>query len=174
MNVSRGIMAILALAVLASCGGYERDIGLRDLRTNRGTPEEFAIVPRKQLELPETLNQLPQPTPGAANRTDQTPLGDAVAALGGNPSRLTVASVSASDGALLSSAGRFGTQGNIREVLAEEDLEFRKRRSIFTWKLFKEDEYNNAYRRERLDAGEELLRFRRLGVPTPSAPPAAN
>lgn len=174
MTMSRGIMAVMALAMLASCAGYERDVGLRDLRTNRGTPEEFAIVPRKPLEIPETLNQLPTPAPGAVNRTDQTPLGDAVAALGGNPARLALTAVPAADSAFVGRTGRFGRDGNIRDVLAAEDLDFRKRRSLFSWKLFKEDEYNRAYRRQRLDAGAELQRFRRLGIQTPSAPPAAN
>lgn len=161
------------VAALTACGGYERDITLHDLRTNRGTPEEFAIEPKKPLLAPESLAALPTPTPGGANRTDQTPRQDAVAALGGNPSRLTpTAGVPAGDGALVNHASRLGRDGNVRADLATEDLEFRKRKSRFSWRLFKEDEYNRAYRRESLDPYGTLNASRRAGARTPTAPPA--
>ena len=80
------LVAIVAVLGLAACS--ERDITLHDLRTNSGQPEEFSIVPNKPLQTPESYSALPAPTPGGANRTDQTPLKDAVAALGGNPARL--------------------------------------------------------------------------------------
>lgn len=166
------VLFFLGLMVLAACG--ERTPELRDLSTNRSTPEEFSIVPNKPLELPETYSQLPQPTPGGTNRTAQTPLADAVASLGGNPARLSETGVPASDSALLSSATRLGRAGDIRETLAQEDRAFRQRRSLFTWQIVNKDRYNRVYSSQRLDADLELLRFRRAGVRTPSAPPDAN
>ncbi|MFZ5964554.1 DUF3035 domain-containing protein [Thalassococcus sp. BH17M4-6] len=166
------LVILVGLTALAACG--DREPRLRDMSTNRSTPEEFSIVPNKPLQLPETLAQLPAPTPGGANRTDQTPQADAVASLGGNPARLNRSGgIPANDGALVRAAGRFGTQSDIRRTLAEEDLAFRKRKSLFSWQLFKEDQYNRAYRAQRLDAEEELLRWRRGGRRTPSAPPDA-
>ncbi len=173
MTSRRPVLTLTALGLavfLAGCG--ERDISLRMIRNAGDGPEEFGIVPTKPLELPSELSSLPQPTPGAANRTDQRPVEDAVAALGGNPARVRPqGGVPTGDSALIASVSRFGRDGNIRADLAEEDLEFRRRKSLFTWKIVPEDEYNEAYRRQRLDPYNELNRFRRAGVRTPAAPP---
>ena len=87
-------LIILALVALTACGSRQdtadRDTNLRQLRNPSGTPEEFSIVPSKPLQAPESLSELPNPTPGGENRTDQTPLKDAVAVLGGSPARLNV------------------------------------------------------------------------------------
>ena len=171
MTVRLGVL-LLAMVAMAACSN--RDIRLRDMSTNRSTPEEFAIVPYKPLAQPESFAALPPPTPGGANRTDQTPLADAVAVLGGNPARLnSQGGIPAGEAALVQSASRYGVDGNIRQVLAEEDLAFRKRRSLFNWRLIKDDEYNKAYDPQRLDAAAVLWRYRNAGAQTPSAPPDA-
>lgn len=162
------------LAVVSACGGgRERDITLHDMRTNQRSPEEFSILPAKPLSEPESYTALPAPTPGGVNRTDQTPNADAVAVLGGNPARLTTGS-GGSDATLLSYAGRYGTDPNIRADLAAKDLELRKRGSRFTWSIVPRDDYRRAYRRYILNPYTELARFRKMGVPTPSAPPASD
>ncbi len=166
------LVAGLALVGLTACSGEGRDITLHDLRTNSGKPEEFSIVPNKPLEQPENYRELPPPTPGGANRTDQTPLKDAVALLGGNPSRLDAGDgVPRGDGAIINQASRFGRDPGIRQELAAEDLAFRKRNSLFTWSLVPQDDYKRAYRRQALDPYAWLERFRRAGARTPSAPP---
>ena len=171
MTKPRIVILLGFLGLAAACGRYERDITLHDLRTNQRQPEEFSILPVKPLEQPENYAALPSPTPGASNRTDPTPLADAVAALGGNPARLSAAGAPVSDGALVNQASRFGRAGDIREVLAAEDLEFRKRRSIFTWAIVPRDEYYRAYRRQALDPYKVLWRYRNGSVRTPAAPP---
>lgn len=167
---------ILALVVLTACGSRQdtgnEQTNLKQLRNVTGAPEEFSIVPNKPLETPESFTELPQPTPGAANRTDQTPLKDAVAALGGNPSRLDPQpGAPRSDQALIARASRFGRDVTIREDLAEADLAFRKRRSLFNWRLVPTDTYNRAYRSQTLDPYNTLDAARRGGALTPSAPP---
>ncbi len=169
-------LLILALMALTACGTrqdtVDRDTNLRQLRNPSGTPEEFAIVPPKPLEVPETLAQLPQPTPGGENRTDQTPLKDAVAALGGAPSRLDPQpGIGAGDQALVAQVSRFGRQPDIREDLAVADQAFRERRSLFNWRLVPEDTYNRIYRPQTLDPYASLEAARRAGALTPSAPP---
>lgn len=170
------ILIILALMTLTACGTRQdttdRDTNLRQLRNASGAPEEFSIVPPQPLEMPETLAELPPPTPGGSNRTDQTPLRDAVAALGGNPSRLDPgAGIGAGDQALVARASRFGVQPDIRQELAAADQAFRERRSLFNWRLVPQDTYNRIYRAQTLDPYASLEAARRAGALTPSAPP---
>jgi hypothetical protein len=68
------------MVTLAACGG-KGDPQLMNLRTGQG-PDEFAIVPPKALEMPESLSDLPEPTPGGFNRTDQNPEADAASCAG--------------------------------------------------------------------------------------------
>lgn len=170
----RAVSSILLMISLAhGLSGCSERSGLRDLRDPSAGPEEFSILPTKELEAPDTYAQLPAPTPGQANLTDPNPHADAVAALGGNPARLTSGGVPRSDGALVASASRYGVPGNIRETTTNEDAEYRKRRGRFTnIRLFKTDRYAQVYKRQSLDPHAKLNTYRRAGVKTPTAPPA--
>ena len=160
-------IVVLTLAV-AGCSNR----GLMDMRTNSEGPDEFLILPAKELTVPENLAALPTPTPGGANRTDQNPVGDAVIALGGRSEALVPQGVPASDGALVAQASRYGVPGNIRQDLAEADAEFRRRQRRGTRiRLFPVDRYQQAYRRDAIDPFVEAERYRRSGLQTPSAPP---
>jgi len=162
-------LCLLAALTLSACG---ENRGLRDLRDPAAGPEEFSILPTKNLEVPDSYSVLPAPTPGQANLVDPNPKADAVAALGGNPARLNDTGVPRSDGALIASTSRFGVPGNIRETTSAEDAEFRKRRGRFTnIRLFKTDSYAQVYKREILDSGQTLNTYRRAGRKTPTAPP---
>ena len=163
-----------AMALSACSFGGERDVRpLHDLRNNSGEPEEFAIVPNKPLTLPQSFAELPTPTPGGSNRTDQTPKADAVAALGGNPARLEVGNgIGAGDSALVQQASRFGRDQQIRGTLAGEDVDHRRRKGRFTWSIVPDDDYDRAYRREKLDPWAWLRKYRQAGARTPSAPPS--
>ncbi|WP_323766462.1 DUF3035 domain-containing protein [Antarctobacter sp.] len=167
------LVAIIGMGVLASCAVVDRDKPLRDFRSNNGEPEEFAIVPNKPLVQPQSYSDLPPPTPGASNRTDQTPKADAVAALGGIPARLAVRAegVPAGDTALIQRASRFGRDPNVRQDLAQTDAKFRRSKSIFNWSIVPQDDYYKAYRRETLDAYRWLNIYRRAGAKTPTPPP---
>lgn len=165
--------ACVAAALLAGCGGSGTP-ELMNLRSTAQGPDEFAILPTKTLSMPTDLSALPAPTPGGTNRTDPTPAADAVAALGGNPARLSGGGIAPADGALVAQTGRFGTSGNIRAELAAEDLEFRRKNDgRFFERLFSTNVYFRAYRPMSLNQQAELERWRRLGVPTPAAPPSA-
>lgn len=168
----RALLLIAVLAV-AACSGDQRDISLRDLRSFTGGPDEFSIIPGKELQTPKDLSTLPAPTPGGSNLTDQDPLGDAVTALGGKASaRKPGNGIPAADSALIAHAGRNGVPSDIRESLAAKDEAFRRRQSRFTkLRLVKVDRYTQAYKREQLDAQATLKWWRRQGVATPTAPP---
>ena len=172
MRLRIAILAITAMG-LSACSGYERDIRLRDVTSMSPGPDEFGILPGKPLQEPTSFTELPTPTPGSANLTDQNPLADGVAALGGRPDRLENKGVPAGDGALVRHASRNGVDPNVRTELAAQDEDFRKRKSRFTRiRIVRQDLYNKVYKRETLNARREWNRYRRAGARTPSAPPA--
>lgn len=163
-------IAVLAFLALGACS--DKDPQLMRVGTPGDGPDEFAILPTKPLENPTNYASLPAPTPGGANRTDPTPTADAVAALGGKPSRLNSAGVAQSDSTVVSYATRYGVTSNIRPILASEDLEYRRKnnaRLLERW--FNISVYFKAYEKMSLDQQAELARFRKAGIPTPSAPP---
>lgn len=161
------LIALIPLA-LAACSNQ----GLRDLRSSSDGPDEFMIQPVKPLESPDNYATLPAPTPGKANLTDRSALNEGVQAFGGRPQSADVG-IPASDGALVRHASRNGVSANIREELAETDAKFRKRKARFTqFRIVPVDRYNQAYKRQALDADKEARRWRRAGARTPSAPPA--
>lgn len=161
------MVAVLALtAALGACGGGSPD--LMSVASSGEGPDEFGVLPNKPLQRPEDLGALPPPTPGGENRGDLTPAADAVVALGGRPGAGPAA------GALVAHAGRYGVSPRIRGTLAAEDFAFRQANDgRLLERLFNTNIYFRAYRPQSLDQYQELERFRRAGVRTPAAPPAA-
>lgn len=171
MQAARGALAIAGIAVLtlAACGG---DANLIRMRSTGNGPDEFATVPQQPLQMPPSLNDLPTPTPGGANRTDLNPSAEAIAALGGNPN--AARTIPSSDAAIVANAGRYGTETGVRGTLAAEDREFRSNnRGRFLNRLFGTTTYYDAYGNEILDPNSELGQWRATGRRTPAAPPAA-
>jgi hypothetical protein len=168
-RIRTGIMAGAALAMLGACAPRE-PILMHAAQTHRG-PDEFAILPTRPLESPPDFNSLPPPAPGGRNLVDPDPRADAYAALGG---RAQAAGVPAADAALLAHTTRHGVDPGIREQLAAEDLEFRRRnRGRILERLFGVNVYHRAYgRAQGLDQDTELERWRAVGRRTPAAPPA--
>lgn len=161
----RVTLLVLMTATMAACSTGTPS--LMNLRNTESGPDEFAIVPTNELQLPADRSALPPPTVGGANRADPTPEADAIAALGGN-----IARANANAGELVSHASRFGVASDIRGTLAAEDLEFRSRNGgRVLERLFNNTVYFRAYRAQSLDRYAELERLRRSGVQTPSAPP---
>ncbi|MCO4848476.1 MAG: DUF3035 domain-containing protein [Yoonia sp.] len=169
--MQKAILAIFGALALAACSAGERP--LHDMRSSTGGPDEFSVMPVAALELPDTFT-LPTPTPGASNRTDADPKGDAIAALGGNRAARSAGGIPAADAALVARAGRNGVIPNIRATLAAEDAQFRQTRKRFSLfgGVLSRNRYFKAYAAQALDAYAELQRFRNLGIATPTAPPA--
>lgn len=169
-----GMLGIALVAALALSGcSSDRKPELMHLRSSSAGPDEFGILPTKPLSMPEDLQTLPEPAPEGTNLTDPTPKADAVAALGGNPDRLTGKGVPAGDSALISRAARFGSAADIRSQLAAEDLEYRRKHDgRLLERLFNVNVYFKAYRPMSLDQEAELERWRKLGLRTPAAPPS--
>lgn len=163
-------IAVLTLMTLFIAGCA--NTGLRQLQSNSEGPDEFGIQPVKPLEAPANYTTLPAPTPGKRNLADRSALQEGAAAVGG---RLADPNgpIPASDGALVQAASRLGVAAGIRKDLATTDEAFRKRKARLTqFRIVPVDRYNQAYRREALDARAEQARWRRAGARTPSAPPS--
>lgn len=162
----------LVLTIMTFAVGACSNQGLRDLRSTSSGPDEFIVEPSAELEIPPDLRNLPAPTPGGTNRTDNDPIGDAVVALGGRPGDVN-APIPSSDRALIAASSRFGVAPNIRETLAAEDAEFRRKQSRFTqYRLFSTDLYEQVYSSQALNPQETARAWQRSGVATPSFPPA--
>lgn len=169
MRSARVVLAFAgaALLALAACGS-DKAPDLMNLRSDSNGPDEFAILPPKALEMPTSLADLPAPTPGGGNLTDPHPQDDAIAALGGKPP----ATSGVSDAGLYNYATRQGVTPGIREILASEDLEFRKKHNGRPLeRLFNLNVYYKAYAKMSLDQHAELARWRAAGARTPAAPP---
>jgi len=165
-------LAVIAAVALSACNRNDPTPGLMNITSNNRSPDEFAILPVKPLQLPEDMASLPEPTPGGENITDPTPKADAVAVLGGNPDRLKLTGQPRTDGGLVGYASRYGTAPDIRQALADEDLKFRqKNKGRPLERLFKTNVYFKAYRRQSLDQHLELERWRKVGAQTVGAPP---
>lgn len=167
MQRGRMILAMTIAAMLAACGGGDKPPQLMNLRSSTAGPDEFGILPPKPLEMPKDLAALPEPDLNGVNRTDPTPEADAIVALGGNPTR-----GAGLDAGILNHASRFGVNGNIRQILASEDLQWRRdNNGRILERLFNVNVYYRAYENMSLDQHAELFRWRKRGVYTPSAPP---
>lgn len=167
----RAIWLVLGMAGIAMLGACTSDRSLMNIETGQNSPDEFAIIPSKQLSMPPDLALLPTPTPGGANLTDPTPHADAVAALGGNPARLENRGIGAADQALVAAASRNGSDPAIRATLAQADARYRsnnRRRPLEI--LFGTSVYQRAYRAQALDLREAQVQWQRAGAITQTSP----
>ena len=163
-------IALAMVMTLAACGDRDGVPSLMNIRSTTSGPDEFGIIPPKPLEMPEDLAALPEPTLGGPNRTDRDPQAEAVAALGGNLGPRD--GINTAHSGLYAYASRYGVTANIRETLANEDLEYRRANDgRLLERLFNVNVYYKAYEPQSLDQQAELWKWRRAGARTPSAPP---
>jgi len=164
-------LVLFSILSLAGCAGEE----LRYMQSNTEGPDEFMIIPAEPLTAPDNFSDLPVPTPGGRNLTDPNPIERAIIALDGRVDAIESSGVPDRDRALVEFTHRNGVPGDIRQVVLEEDVDYRRRRSRFSrFRLFDFNRYNDVYAPQTLDPFIEHRRFRRAGVATPSAPPQVN
>lgn len=112
--------AALALLVSGCSFNIKEELGL----TSRG-PDEFSVVKKKPLQMPEPVAELPEPRPGAASLVDPRPVEDAQIALTGRaPSQAATASApTAGEKSLLSATKATTADPGIRKRLEEDSEE---------------------------------------------------
>lgn len=167
------VMMLMAAVIVAGCGGARDDeVSLRKIRHKGNGPDEFSIIPSRPLEMPTDVASLPEPVPGGPNRTDQDPVADGIAALGGNAGARGGAAPSAAHSGLRDHAARYDRDPAIRQTLMAEDREIRRQYgNVNLLRFLPSDDYTQAYKDQWLDAHSEERRLRRAGVRTPAAPP---
>lgn len=164
MIVAAGRIGVVLAAGLAlqGCSDGGRLMNLSSAST---TPDEFAILPSRGLEIPDDLAALPAPAPGGSDLARVDAIGAGVRALGGDPGG------GRSDPALRALAARIAAP-DIRATLAAEDAAFRAANGPrLLERLVGTNVYFRVYAPQSLDARAEAQRWRSAGVATPSAPP---
>ena len=166
------IISLSIVVALSACNSNPVYGKNGNFRLKDAGPDEFAVLPSKELVYPEDYATLPEPVLGAANRADVNPQSDAVVALGGKSDQLDSKQINRNEQQLVASASRHGVSPDIRATLAAEDKEFsKKNRARFFEKWFVND---GAYLKKRkkmsLEPYDELARLRAMGVRTPSVP----
>ena len=166
------ILVTLVALILAGCGSRDKDVQLTRIKSTGNGPDEFTVLPTRPLETPESYSALPAPIPGGANLVDPNPEAEGIIALGGRPGSQSTAGIPSTDGGLVNRTRRYGVSQDIRQTLAAEDVDVRRRHGrVNILNIGPNDDYTNAYKRQWLDSYAETRRLRRAGIVTPSAPP---
>ncbi len=103
------------LAVSAMCSGC--DTVKEELGLTRHTPDEFSVMQRAPLEIPQDLSLLPVPNPGAPRPQDVSAVAQAQQVILGDK-KSDAEAPSKLENALLSKAGAAEPKSDIRKQLA--------------------------------------------------------
>lgn len=164
MKRSIGIAAIGAAALaVAACGGpsgaakakKEEQTGGLDLRRIVGTvknpPDEFAVISKKPLEMPQDFAALPPPDPGARSTRLPDPVAEARAALlNDSEPRAASRRTSNSEAALLAASG--ASDPNIRAALEADQTVYEQEQELYVL-----DRYFPALKRLRGEDTKDLV-----------------
>jgi DUF3035 family protein len=173
VRILKLILPLSLVVVLAACESNPVFGKNGNFRLKDAGPDEFAVLPTKELVMPEDFQALPEPTLDAKNRADQAPVADAVVALGGQPDRLDSPLIGSGEQSLIAAASRYGVSPDIRGTLDVESAAYRRktRSKFFQRWIFSDDAYLKRNKEQTLEVYPELERLRAMGVRTPTAPP---
>ena len=115
---SRVALILAAAMTVASCDTIGNPLEV--IGGKRSSPDEFAVLARKPLQMPRTTS-LPEPRLGERSALEPDPEADAVTALMGGPVSQSNEPASAGEAALLSAANASQEQSEIRNVLALDE-----------------------------------------------------
>lgn len=165
MMTMKTLISAMALAALAGCS-----TGSNQVFSSSG-PDEFMVVSRKPLQMPQDPRALPAPQPGAPNLVDPDPRADAQAALFPATAGGAETPPSAAESALLTASGADDSDPEIRTTLAEEAPPEVERRFGLDSFLGTPITQNPGDTGEQLDSARESERLIAGGAPSPTPPP---
>lgn len=172
INAPCRLLASAAIVItLAACTGQEGDVPDLSRYHSKGTPDEFAVVVYERIDIPAKGDELP--TPGTVGtRVLQRPEAKATIALGGRDTNRRDGETPSGDATLTTYMASLGTRDDIRQVIAQEDLELRKANpGRYLEKVFGSNIYYRVYEDMTLDAYEETDRLAGLGYRVLQPPP---
>lgn len=169
------IAAAMAASLLAGCTLDSRDGSIGEqLGFALNSPDEFMIISRAPLQMPQNLQALPTPQPGAASPLMPDPYADARQSLFGSPAQIaTLASQTQGEQVLLASAGATPSDAATRTAMEAEEAAKAdsERRFGLTSFLGIPIPANLEDRDSLLESQEENQALREQGYLTPTAPP---
>lgn len=127
-NIIIGSFTLTALA-LCSCTNVKSSLGLE-----KDAPDEFAVVTRAPLEIPDNL-VLPPPNPGMPRPQEDSTIEQAQKALLGEKSIKTQSQTSAAESALLTKTNANNATPEIRALINKETAELHDRNKPVAEKL---------------------------------------
>lgn len=180
------LTAVATLALLCACQSDRVDIGdendvyddalqISNLAGLLQTvPDEFSVITKRPLEMPNSFAALPTPEPGKVSTRDPNPQADARAALDFEPIPATAVAntPSASEAAILSSAG--AVDPSIRATLAAEQTDGTENEYLLDRIFPRLREARGDATADAINAEAERLRLLEAGViprPTGSVTP---
>lgn len=117
-HIALGSFFVGSLISLSACETVKDELGLA-----RHTPDEFMVMKRAPLEVPEDLAHLPKPQPGAQRPQETPALAQAKQAVIGQDSVTKIGQASGAEQALLMKAGAGTNTEDIRELVNKEAAE---------------------------------------------------
>ena len=125
-----------ALLLPGGCGSNVKDSVRGTLGLNREAPDEFKVITRAPLEIPENLT-LPPPMPGMQRPQEKPVISTAKEAVFGEEQETSQKSKSSSDieSILLEKAGADQAEANIRAVVDQETAEIAEQKTPVAKKL---------------------------------------
>jgi len=123
------LIGVLSLP-LTGCGGIKDSLGLE-----KDSPDEFAVVTRAPLEIPNTLT-LPPPVPGMQRPQEKSTIDSASEAVLGHSSQSNN-EISTAESALLQKSGASSTSSDIRNVIDRETKEINENNIPVAKKILK-------------------------------------
>ena len=167
----RWVVCLAAAVMLGACSGQEDTTPDLSRYHSKGVPDEFAVVVYERINIPERSGELM--APGVqGTRVLQNPGTDADRALGGRVASRRDGQSPSGDSPLLAHMSSLGSRGDIRQLVASEDLEHRRANpGRYLEKVFGSNIYYRAYEDMTLDAYEETRRLTERGYRVLPAPP---
>lgn len=154
---------VLILIALAGCSRNTSDPELVFFKS-KGAPDELTLVVYEPIAKPESLATLPPPGT-TRNIAEPNPKEDVLRLLGSTGRENTDGNIGDQDSDLLHYTQRMGAGSEIRGILAQEDLEFRRRNQAKPLeKLANINVYFAAYSFMALDSRAEYNRLQSEGL----------
>ncbi len=146
------LIGTLTLSI-TGCSGIRENLGLE-----KESPDEFAVITRAPLEIPDTLT-LPPPVPGMQRPQEKTALSSASEAVLGNKTQKNQ-TLSSTEKTILKKAGADSTSSNIRNIIDKETEEINERNIPVAKKILKLGGAKPKSQAIIVDAAKELERIK--------------